>query len=96
MATADGLLSSKYANAWLSEKFGGGKNDAALIASVQSTIGMDVTSAISSTQKATDLGRLSVARQTLTKLQADKVLSQADVNKVLAAIMDIESAISKL
>ena len=72
------------------------KNDAALIASVQSTIGMDVTSAISSTQKATDLGRLSVARQTLTKLQADKVLSQADVNKVLAAIMDIESAISKL
>lgn len=96
VATADGLLSSKYANAWWSEKFGGGKNDAALIASVQSTIGMDVTSAISSTQKATDLGRLSVARQTLTKLQADKVLSQADANKVLAAIMDIENALSKL
>ena len=95
VATADSLLASKYANAWWSEKFGGGKHDAALIDSVQSTIGMDVTSALSSTQKATDLGRLATARQTVGRLQADKVLSQADATKVLAAITDIETVINK-
>jgi hypothetical protein len=95
VATADGLLATKYASAWWSEKFGGGKHDAALIDSVQSTIGMDVSTTLSSSQKSTDLGRLSVARQTVSQLQTDKVLTQADINKVLAAITDIESVINK-
>jgi hypothetical protein len=95
VVSADTLLADKYAGAWWSEKFGGGNHDAAIIASVQSTIGMDVLATLSSTQKATDLGRLSAARQSVGKLQADKVLSQADANKVLAAITDIEAAINK-
>jgi hypothetical protein len=95
VATADSLLANKYASAWWSEKFGGGKHDAALINSVQGTIGMDVSTTLSSGQKSTDVSRLSAARQTLSQLQADKVLSQADVNKVLAAITDIETVISK-
>ena len=95
VVTADTLLASRYANAWWSEKFGGGKHDAAPIASVQSTIGMAISSTLSSTQKATDLSRLAAARQTVSKLQADKVLSQADADKVLAAVVDIEKAINK-
>jgi hypothetical protein len=95
VATADTLLAGKYANAWWSEKFGSGKHEAALIASVQSTIGMDVPPTLSSTQKATELGRLTTARQTVSQLQADKVLTQADVKKVVAAIVDIEKAINK-
>ena len=95
VVTADTLLASRYANAWWSEKFGGGKHDAAPIASVQSTIAMAISSTLSSTQKATDLSRLAAARQTVSKLQADKVLSQADADKVLAAVVDIEKAINK-
>jgi len=95
VAVADGLLAGKYANAWWSDKLHGGKNVAPLINSVQSTIGMDVLSNMSSTRKAADLSRLSAARQTVAELQADGVLSQSDVNKVLAAIADIESAINK-
>jgi hypothetical protein len=96
VAVADGMLAGKYANAWWSDKFHGGKNEAPLINSVQSTIGMDVLVNMSSTQKTADLSRLSAARQTVSELHADGVLSQSDVNTVLAAIADIEAAINKL
>jgi hypothetical protein len=95
VAAADGLLAGKYANAWWSDKFHGGKNEAPLIDSVQSTIGMDVSAGMSSVRKAADLARLTKARETVSELHADGVLSQADANTVLGAITYIEAAINK-
>lgn len=95
VAAADGLLAAKYANAWWSDLFGGGKNKAPLISSLQNTVGMDVSASLSSAQKTADLDRLTTARQTVAQLKADGVLSQADAVKVLAAIADLEKLVNK-
>jgi hypothetical protein len=95
VAAVEGMLASKYANAWWSAKFHGGKNAAPLVDSVQSTVGMDVSGSLSNEQKTADLSRLSAVRQTVSELRADGVFSQADAAKVLAALADIEAAINK-
>ena len=96
VTTAESLLANKYAGSWWSDLFGGGKNQAPLVGSVQAIIGADYTNAKSGTQKTTALDRLSTARTTVATLRTDGVLSKADATKVLAAVTEIETVINKL
>jgi septal ring-binding cell division protein DamX len=92
---ADSLLAGKYAGAWWSDLFSGGKNEAKVVASLQSTIEQDYTGTLTSAEKTVALSRLATAQTTADQLLADKVLSQADAAKVKAAIADIESSLNK-
>jgi hypothetical protein len=94
VVAADSLLNSKYSGAWWSHLFGG-KNEAPKIGALQLTIDMDVASIDSATQKAAALARLSTAITTVDQLRADGAFSQADANKVLAAISDIQTEVNK-
>jgi hypothetical protein len=96
VTTAESLLANKYGGAWWSDLFGGGKNEAPLVGSVQAIIGADYTNATSGSQKTAALDRLSTARTTVATLRTDGVLSKADANKVLAAITEIETVVNKL
>jgi hypothetical protein len=92
VAAARSLLNSKYAGDWWSRLFGG-KNDMPTVGTLQLATEIDVSSIQSATQKTAALAQLSSAGQTVDQLRADGAFSQADANKVLAAISDIESQV---
>jgi hypothetical protein len=93
VVAADSLLNSKYSGAWWSHLFGG-KNDAPLVGALQLTIDMDVSGIKTAALKTAALAQLSSARQTADQLRADGAFSQADANKVLAAIVDIQTEVN--
>ena len=56
---------------------------------------MDVSSIGSVAQKTAALSQLSGAKLTVDQLRVDGAFSQAEANKVLAAISDIEAEVDK-
>jgi hypothetical protein len=91
---ADSLLAGKYAGAWWSDLFSGGKNEAPVVGALQSTIEQNYPSTLTGADKTVALSRLASAQTTADQLRADKVLSQADADKVQAAITDIEAGLN--
>jgi hypothetical protein len=91
---ADSLLAGKYAGAWWSDLFSSGKNEAKVVASLQLTIEQNYPTTMSSTEKTVALSHLATAQTTTDQLRADKVLSSADSDKVLAAITDIRKSLT--
>ncbi len=65
-----------------------------MVASLQNTIEQNYPATMSSTEKTAALGRLAIAQTTANQLRSDKVLSQADSDKVLAAIADIRKSVT--
>ena len=94
VTAADSMLNSKYSGAWWSHLFGG-KNEAPKIAALQLLVDMDVSSIGSVAQKTAALSQLSGAKLTVDQLRVDGAFSQAEANKVLAAISDIEAEVDK-
>jgi hypothetical protein len=95
VTAADSLLAGKYAGAWWSDLFSSGKNEAKVVASLQNTIEQNYPTSLSISEKTAALGRLATAQTTADELRSDKVLSQADADKVLAAITDIEATLAR-
>ena len=91
---ADSLLAGKYAGAWWSDLFSSGKNEAKVVASLQLTIEQNYPTTLSGSEKTAALGRLATAQTTADQLLTDKVLSQADADKVQAAIADVEATLN--
>jgi hypothetical protein len=95
VAAADSLLAGKYAGAWWSDLFSGGKSEAPVVGALQNTIEQDYSGTLSAAQKTVALGRLATAQTTAAELRTDHVLSRADTDKVLAAITDIQASLNR-